>query len=218
MDSQHEAPTEPIVGGSSLPTARKNTPTQPQPVRIRRGNPLLTFLLFLFGILLGMLATLFFALFVTHDNPRIATTVSTQTSSLTVQIGRTYLTQLVSSKLKTSGIPGNISNVGVSLTNDDQIQISGDDSVTLPFIGSVTKPFSFTLQPYIQSCQPQVHLLSANFVGIPLTNFVPQSYEDQINQDIRLKSSDLPPGFTYCATGVHTQPEMLNVTYSATPA
>ena len=216
MGSQHDTPTERIVGGSSLPTTRKNT--QSQPVRVRRGNPLLSFLLFLMGIMLGILATLFFVLFVAHDNARVATTVSTQTPSLTVQIGKTYLTQLVSSKLKTAGIPGDISNVGVILTNDDQIQISGDDSVPLPIIGSITKPLSFTLQPYIQSCQPRVHLINANFADIPLTNFVPQSYEDQINQEIQLKSSDLPPGFTYCATGVHTQPEMLNVTYAATPA
>ena len=215
MSSQHDAPTERIIGRSSLPTTRKNA--RSQPVRVRRGSPLLGFLLFLFGILLGILATLFFALFVAHDNPRVATAVSTQTSSLTVQIGRTYLTQLVASKLKTSGIPGTISNVGVILTNDDQIQISGDDSVMLPIIGSISRPFSFTLQPYIQSCLPHVHLINANFADIPLTSFVPQSYEEQINQEIQLKSSDLPPGFTYCATGIHTQAEMLNITYAATP-
>jgi len=216
MDSQHDAPTERIVGGSRLSTARKNTPTQPQPIRTRRGTPLLSFLLFLLGIMLGILATLFFALFVAHNNPHIPATTSTQTSSLTVQASGAYLTPLVSKDIKASGIPGDVSNVKVTLTHDDQIQISGNDTITV-FVVSVTRPFTFTLQPYIKSCQPQVHLINANFANIPLTNFVPQNYEDQINQEIRLKSSDLPSGFTYCATGVHTQPEMLNITYSATP-
>ena len=214
MDSRHKAPTEPIVGGSSLPYARKNVPAQS--TRNRRGNPLLSFLLFLLGIMLGIVATLFFVLFVAHDRAPVQIPSATQPSSLTVQMSSSYLTQLVSGKLKTSGLAGDVSNVQVTLTNDNRIQISGEDQFNL-VVTSVTRPFTLILQPYTQSCQPHVRLIHADLGNIPVTDFA-QNYEDQINQEIQLQSSDLPSGFTYCAIGVHTQPEMLNIVYSATPA
>ncbi len=215
MDSHHELPTEPITRGSRSPYMSNNAPVQSRPTRTRRGNPLLSFLLFLLGIMLGILATLFFIVFAAHDRTPIQTTSSTQPSSLTVQISSTYLTQSASGKLKTSGLPGDISNVQVVLTSDNQIQVSGEDSINL-VITRVTRPFTLTLQPYTQSCQPKIHLIHADLGNIPVTNFA-QNYEDQINQDIQLKSSDLPSGFTYCATGVHTQPTALSIVYSATP-
>lgn len=216
MDSHHEAPTEAITRGSRSPIFGNNTPVQPRPVRTRRGNPLLSFLLFLLGIMLGILATLFFILFVAHDRTPIQTASSTQSSSLTIQISSTYLTQLVSGKLKASGLPGDISNVQVMLTNNNSIQVSGEDRFNL-IVTSVTRPFTLTLQPYTQSCQPKVRLIHADLGNIPVTNFA-QTYEDQINQDIQLKSSDLPPGFTYCATSINTQSNALSIVYSATPS
>ncbi len=216
MDLHHDAPTESIEGGSSLSTTRKNASAQSQPVRIRRGNSLLSFLLFLLGVMLGILATLFFALFVIRDRTPIQTPVSTQPSSLTVQISSNYLTQLVSEKLKTSGMTGDITDVRVTLTTDNRIQISGNDRFNL-LVVSVTRPFTLTLQPYIQSCQPRVRLLHADLANIPVTNFV-TNYEDQINHEIQFTSSNnLPSGFTYCAVNVHTQPDALNIMYSARP-
>ena len=214
MDSHHEAPTEAITRGSRSPMT--SNPGQPRPARTRRGNPLLSFLLFLLGILLGILATLFYVVFVAHDRPLIQTTSSTQSSALTVQISSTYLTQLATGKLKTAGLPGEVSNVQVVLTTTNQIQISGTDTVGVLGFGIPT-PFSLTLQPYIQSCQAQVHLIHADLGTLPVTNFA-QNYETQINQEIQLKSSDLPSGFTYCATSVHTQSDSLSIMYSATPA
>ena len=214
MDSHHEAPTEAITRGSRSSIVSNNAP-QPRSVKTRRGNPLLSFLLFLLGIMLGILATLFFILFVGHDRIPIQTTSSSQPSSLTVQISSTYLTQLVSGKLKTSGLPGDISNVQVTLTNNNLIQVSGTDSVSVLGIG-FSSPFALTLQPYTQSCQPKVRLIHADLGNIPVTNFT-QNYEDQINQAIQLKSSDLPAGFNYCATSVHTQSDALSIVYSATP-
>ncbi len=217
MDSHHESPTEPITRGSRSPIVSNNAPVQPRPVITRRGRPLLSFLLFLLGIMLGILATLFFILFVAHDRTPIQTTASTQPSSLTVQISNTYLTQLVSGKLKTSGLPGDVSNVQVVLASNNLIQVSGTDNVSVFGIGSIPAPFSLTLQPYTQTCQPKVHLIHADLGNIPVTDFT-QNYEDQINQAIQLKSSDLPSGFNYCATSVHTQSDSLNIVYSATPA
>ncbi len=216
MDSHHETPTEPITRGSRSPIGSTNAPVQPKPMRMHRGNPLIPFLLFLLGIMLGVLVTLFFILFVARDRTPIQTTSSTQLSSVTVQVSSGYLTQLVSQKLKTSGIGGNISNVQVILTNNNQIQIRGEDRLNLVVVG-ITRPFTLTLQSYTQSCQPKVHLIHADFGDIPVTNFV-QNYEDQINQDIQVQSSALPSGFTYCATSTHTQANALNIVYSATPS
>ncbi len=216
MDSHNETPTEPITRGSRSPIGNNYAPVEPKPVRTRGGNPLLSFLLFLLGIMLGVLATLFFILFVAHDRTPIQTTSSTQSSSVAVQISSGYLTQLVSQKLKTSGIGGDISNVQVTLTNDNQIQVRGEDRLNLVVVG-ITKPFTLTLQPYTQSCQPKVRLIHADFGDIPVTDFA-QNYENQINQDIQVQSSALPPGFTYCATSTHTQANALSIMYSATPS
>ena len=215
MDSRHEIPTEPVTRGSRSPIGSTNASVQPQLVRTRRGNPLLFFLLFLLGIMLGVLATLFFILFVAHDRTPIQTAFSTQPSSVTVQVSSGYLTQLVSQKLKTSGLGGDISNVQVTLTNNNQIQIRGEDRLNLVIVG-ITRPFTLTLQPYTQSCQPKVRLIHADLGNIPVTNFA-QNYEDQINQDIQVQSSALPSGFTYCATSTHTQSNALSIVYSAKP-
>ena len=165
--------------------------------------------------MLGILATLFYILFGAHDRALLQASSATQPSSLTVQVSSTYLTQLVSRRLKTSGIQGDISNVQVTLANDNSIQITGQDRFSLFFV-SVTRPFTVTLQAYTQSCQPRVRLLHADFSDIPVTNFA-QNYEDQINQEIQLKASDLPEGFTYCAVSTHTQANALSIVYSATP-
>ncbi len=215
MDSHHETPTEPITRGSRSPIGSNNAPVQPKPTRTRRGNPLLSFLLFLLGIILGILATLFFILFVAHDRTPTQTAPFTQPSSVTVQVSSGYLTQLVSQKLKTSGIGGNISNVQVTLTSNNQIQIRGKDRLNLVVVG-ITRPFTLTLQSYTQSCQPKVHLIHADFGDIPVTDFA-QNYENQINQDIQVQSSALPSGFIYCATSTHTQANALSIAYSATP-
>ena len=216
MDSRHDAPTEPQTRGPRFPSGNSNSQAQPQTIIKRRGNPLLSFLLFLLGIMLGILATLFYILFGAHDRASIQTTSSTQPSSLTVQISSTYLTQLVSRKLKTSGIPGDISNVQVTLANDNSIQVTGQDRFSL-FVISVTRPFTVTLQAYTQSCQPRIRLIHADFSDIPVTNFA-QSYETQIDQEIQFKTSDLPEGFTYCAVSTHTQANALSIVYSATPS
>ncbi len=216
MDSRHDAPTEPQTRGPRFPVGNSNTQAHPQTIIKRRGNPLLSLLLLILGIMLGILATLSYILFGAHDRATIGASSSTQPSSLTVQVSSTYLTQVVSRKLKTSGIPGDISNVQVTLGNDNSIQITGQDRFSLLVI-SVTRPFTVTLQAYTQSCQPRVRVIHADFSDIPVTNFA-QNYETQINQEIQLKASDLPEGFTYCAVSVHTQANMLSIVYTATPA
>ncbi len=216
MDSHHDAPTEPVTRGSRFPGTNKNAPVQPQTIRVRRGNPLLAFLILVLGILLGVLATLFYILFGAHDRALIQTPASSHPSSLSVQVSSAYLTQLVSKNIKSAGMVGDVSNLQVTLTNDSQIQISGQDHFNL-FVVSVTRPFTLTLQAYTQSCQPRVHLIHADFGDIPVTNFA-QNYENQINQQIQFNVSDLPAGFTYCAVSTRTQANELSILYTATPA
>lgn len=215
MSSPHDDTTDAINVDNDPTTPLKNKTFQ-RLGEARRGNPFLSFLLFLFGIVLGILATLLFIVFSAHDNAPIATPVSTQNGSVMVQVSNTYLTQLVSSKLKTAGLVGDISNVHVMLTNNNQIQINGDDRFQLLFL-SVTRPFTVILQPTIEACQPRVHVIHADLADIPVTAFA-TTYESQINQQIQFKASDLPAGFTYCAIGVHTDQNTLYLTYSATPA
>lgn len=213
MESQHEAPTEPIVADKNVSSVKSRKPS-PQ-VKPRRGNPVISFLLFVLGIMLGILATLLFVVFGAHDNTPLPSVASPQNMSLTVQVESTYLTQLVSRELTTAGLPGDISNVHVTLTGDDRVVVQGDDTFNL-FVTSVTQPFTVTLQPTIQACQPHVHVLHADLGTIPVTTFA-TNYESLINQKIQQKGSNLPSGFTYCAVGVRTAPEALYFTYLATP-
>lgn len=216
MDSHHEAPTEPVARGYRPSNAKNTVPVRPQAVTIRRRRPLLSFLLFLLGIMLGILGTLTSILFGAHDRAPLQISTSTQPSSLSVQVSSSYLSQLVSRNIRTAGMPGNVSNVQVTLSNDSQIQITGQDTFNL-FVVSVTRPFTITLQAYTQSCQPRVRLLHADLGDIPVTNFA-QNYEDRINQEIQFKVSGLPAGFTYCAVGTSTQANALSIRYTATPA
>ncbi len=216
MDSHHNDTTEAIkVDNNRTKPLTSKAIQQPRLARPRRGNPFLSFLLFLLGIVLGILATLLFITTNSHDNAPLATPVSTQSTSLTVQVSNIYLTQLVSKQLKTAGLIGDINNVQVKLTNNNQIQVKGDDHFQLFFL-SITRPFTVTLQSTIQACQPHVHVIHADLADISVTAFA-TTYEGQINQQIQLKASDLPAGFTYCATGVRTDPNALYLTYSATP-
>ena len=214
MASSHDDTTDAITVDNE-PTTPLKEKTLQRPVRTRRGNPFLSFLLFLFGIVLGILATLLFIVSAAHDNAPVAIPTSPLGSSLTVQVSNAYLTHLVSTRLKTAGLGGDISNVHVTMTDNDQIQIKGDDRFQLLFL-SVTRPFTVVLQPTIVACQPHVHVIHADLSDIPVTAFA-TTYESQINQQIQFKASDLPAGFTYCATNVRTDPNTLYLTYAATP-
>jgi len=215
MESRPDDTTEAIKVDNARTKPLTSKAIQPRLARPRRGNPFLSFLLFLVGIVLGILVTLLFLIFTAHDNAPLTQPISSQSTSLTVQVSSTYLTQLVSRQLKTAGFFGDISNVQVKLTPNNQIQVSGDDRFQLLFL-SVTRPFTVTLQLTIQACQPHVHVIHAALSDISVTAFA-TTYEGQINSQIQLKASDLPAGFTYCATGVRTDPNTVYLTYSATP-
>jgi len=72
------------------------------------------------------------------------------------------------------------------------------------------------VQPYVSSCFLQVHVVHADFSGIPVTGFA-MAFEGHINQQLQNKPQGLPIGFTYCTTGVRTELSGIFVTYAATP-
>ena len=168
----------------------------------------------LLGILLGVLAMLFYALAISGNRPFIVTPPPPSTGNIIVQVDTTYLTHLVEQNLRTSGMPGNISNVRVSLASGAQMTITGDDQFSLFGIG-VSRQFTLVMQPYVSSCSLQMHIIHADVSQIPVTGFA-QTFEGSINEQLRT-TTPLPEGFSYCVTGVRTQPEGMFITYSATP-
>ncbi len=177
----------------------------------RRGRiaPIIPFFL---GILVSMIALSVFIFFAGLDRTPVATPSSTQIGTFGIQMSDTYMTQIMGKKLGPSGIPGKISKVHIDLPQNGMLVISADDALRLAGI-PVIRRFSITLQPYIRSCQLQMHVIHTEFSGIPVTNFA-ANYENAMNQAVQLKASSLPGGFTYCAAGVRTNPQTLFITYS----
>src|SRR5579884_2065570 len=81
----------------------------------------------LLGIVLGILAMLFYALAISGDRPFIITPPPPSTGNIIVQVDTTYLTHLVDQNLRTAGLPGTISDVRVSLASGTQMTITADD-------------------------------------------------------------------------------------------
>lgn len=183
--------------------------------RRRAGCVPLFVLVFLLGILVGVTGLLLYALSIANDRPALATPTPGNSDAIVVQVSSTYMTRLVAKNINASGLPGTISNVQVTMSHNGPIVVNGDDQMN---VLGVTVPAHFTLylQPVIRSCQLQVHVLRADMGTIPVTGFV-APFEDQINQQLEVKSSALPDGFVYCATGVRTESQGMFISYSATP-
>jgi hypothetical protein len=199
-------------GPESLPTQRLTTMNTQ--LRNRAGRLLLVCVTLLIGIVLGVAGTLLSFLAISDTNPLLPTSV-TPTGNIVVQADPSFLSHLVQAKLQSSGPPGTIKNVQVQLAHGDEVTINGDDEFTVLF-AKITRSFTLQVQPYVSACQLQVHVVSAHFANFPLTGFV-TAFEGQVNQQLRNKLNGLPGGFSYCTTGVHTEPTGLYITYTATP-
>jgi len=168
----------------------------------------------LMGVVLGIGIALLCAFAISGDSARLVTTPARK-GNITVQADKAFLTHLVEKNLRASGLPGNIKNVQVTLVSGDQMTINGDDEFSLLGIG-LTRQFTVEVQPYVSTCQLQIHVLHADLADIPVTEFA-RAFESQINQQLQMKSTGLPSGFTYCMVGVRTEPTGMFVMYSATP-
>ena len=187
-------------------------PASPQPPRsrgiFRRLVPLLAFLL---GLIVGIAGVLIYLLAISSDRPPLTTSLPPQTNDISIQVGPLFITRLVEKDLRAAGLSG-ISNVHVTLAIGDQMTIDGDDQL---FLG-ISRHFTIVVQPVVNDCQLSMHILHADLAGIPVTGFV-SNFESQGNQQLQGNPSNLPSGFTYCKTGVRTDPQGLYITISATP-
>jgi hypothetical protein len=201
-----------------LPSPPKPTPHKPRFPRVRgwlRGRTdriVIPIIPLLIGVVLGIAAILLYGL---SGEGQIVIVPASPKGDIIVETDKTFLTQLVTKNLRDSGLPGQIENVHMDLAHGDQMTVNGDDRFSLLGIG-VSKHFMFVIQPYVRSCILQIHIVHADFSGIPVTGFA-QVFENHINQQLRKKPAGLPSGFQYCTSGVRTETGGMFVTYSATP-
>src|SRR5207248_7264213 len=95
----------------------------------------------LLGIFLGVLGILLYALAISGDRLLIVTRPPPSTGNIIVQVDTTYLTHLVDQNLRTSGMPGDISDVRVNMVSGAQMTVTGNDHFSLLGIG-VTRQFT----------------------------------------------------------------------------
>jgi hypothetical protein len=182
-------------------------------LRTRTGRITLPIFTWLVGLLLGFVILLLMV--VGGDGQLHSVPNNSAAGEIVVEANRAFLTDLTMQNLKTSGIPGTVKNVQVTLKNGDQMTVTGDDEFSLLGIGMV-RNFTLVLQPYVTSCVLQMHVIHADVGGIPITGFV-ETFESNINTQLRTKPTGLPTGFTYCTVRVRTETEGMFVSYSATP-
>src|SRR6266516_4055200 len=194
------------------------TPSKPRFARVRgwlrsrTGRVLIPLITLLVGIALGVAAIFLFG--ESGVGPIIVVPTPSK-GDIIVEANRSFITQLVTKNLSSSGMPGQIQHVNVNLIQGSQMMVSGEDVFSILGV-QVIRPFTFIVKPYVSSCILQIHIVQADFSNIPMTRFV-QSFENQINQQLQKKPEGLPSGFQYCTTGVRTEPVGVFVTYSATP-
>ena len=181
-------------------------------LRGRTGRVVIPIITLLIGVVLGIAAIFLYGL---SGEGQIVIVPVPAKGDIIVEVDKAFLTQLVTKNLRDSGLPGQIENVRVDLARGDQMTVNGDDRFSVLGIG-VSKHFMLVIQPYIRSCILQIHVVHADFSGIPVTGFA-QIFESHINQQLQKKPQGLPSGFQYCTTGVRTEPAGMFVTYSATP-
>ena len=220
MDSESQLPSASQSSQLSLsagpPAAHKSRfATLRVLIGSRPGRILFACIIFLVGLLCGVIGTFVLLFAVSTDSPAVTNSPAPATNDIVVQVGASYITHLVSNALQSSGLPGSIQNVQVTFVNGDQGTVSGEDQISVLGIGT-SKHFTMVIQPFVAACQVKVHVLHADLGGIPATGFAPV-FEGQINQRIPDNTSKLPGGFTYCVTSVSTTLEGLSVTYSAKP-
>jgi hypothetical protein len=214
MHYQNQPPSIPL---SSQPQPQA-TARKPRFARVRRwlrsqtGRVVIPLVALFVGIVLGIAAIFLYGL---SGEGQIVIVPSSGKGNIVVEADKAFLTQLVTKNLRDSGMPGQIENVKVDLSQGDQMTVNGDDGFSVLGIG-VARHFTFVVQPYVSSCFLQVHIVHADFSNVPMTGFA-QIFESHINQQLQMKPEGLPSGFQYCTTGVRTEPAGMFVTYAATP-
>ena len=181
-------------------------------LRSRTGRTVIPVVTLLVGIVLGIFS--FFLFGESGVRPIIVVPASSR-GDIIVEANRSFITQLVTKNLNSSGMPGKIQNVNVNLTQGSQMMVSGEDVFSILGV-QVVRPFTFVVQLYVSSCVLKIHIVHADFSTIPVTRFA-QNFESQINQQLQERPEGLPSGFQYCTTSERTEPAGIFVTYEAIP-
>ena len=183
----------------ALPSGK--APTQ------RPGCLLLAAITFVIGIAAGIGATLLFLLLISGNKAPLAVATpdaSPTPGSVTVQADSTVVASALQSALQDAHIPGNVSNIRVQFASGDRMTVTGD-YVYKVLVVNVTNPFTLTMQPVVNQCQLQIHILQVHFANVPVTGLV-ALFEDKINQQLISATSALPGHVEYCIVAVHTDP------------
>ncbi len=211
MSNQNRSPSMPL-------SSQEQAQTTPRFARVRKwlrsrtGRVVIPLAALLVGIVLGIAAIFLYGL---KGEGQIVIGPSSVKGNIIVEADKAYITELVTKNLRDSGMPGQIENVQIDLSQSDQMTVNGDDGFSVLGI-RVARPFTFVVQPYVSSCYLQVHIVHADFSNVPVTGFA-DTFESHINQQLRVKPEGLPTGFQYCTTGVRTEPSGMFVTYTAIP-
>jgi hypothetical protein len=217
---QSQPPSKPLVPHSSPPARSPRFANVGIWLGSCIGRVVIPGIAFIFGISIGVAGVILYILSIAGEGQVVVTPLPPAGGDIIVQVSPAYVTNLLNMNLRSSGLPGNVKNVGVMLADSDQIHraqmtISGSEQISGLGIG-ITSPFTVVVQPYIDGCQLKVNVLHADFSGITVTSFA-ATFESRINEQLAMKSATLPAGFQYCLTNVRTKPQGLFLTYSATP-
>ncbi len=134
-------------------------------LRSRKGRVLIPLITLVVGIVFGIGAVFLFG--DSGVGPIIVVPASSK-GDIIVEADKSFITQLVRKNLNSSGMPGQIQNVNVNLTQGSQMMVSGEDEFTILGI-QVIRPFTFTVQIYASSCVLKIHIVNADFSNIPVT-------------------------------------------------
>ncbi|OLE06110.1 MAG: hypothetical protein AUG82_03890 [Ktedonobacter sp. 13_1_20CM_4_53_11] len=112
---------------------------------------------------------------------------------------------------------GKISNIQVTFAEGSEMTITGQYQYTVLNI-PVTQQFTIVLQPGVDACKLQLHIIKANYGGIPVTGFA-TIFENTINQKLHdaIPSTIANGTYAICMVGVHTQPNSITINFTATP-
>ncbi len=185
-------------------------------LRSRSGRVVIPAVMFLVGAIAGVAVILVYVLSIAGSDTTLATPAAPTGGDIVVQVGPAYITHLVEKNIQSAGLPGTISAIRVNLKHGAQMTITGNDHYNIVLGFGVTRTFTILLQPFVRTCQLQMHIVHIDMNGIPVTGFA-ESFEGKLNRQLQVKPSGLPPDFVYCTVAVRTETTGMFVTYSATP-
>jgi len=193
------------------PTSPAKPPPRRRPLHI--AFALLTFLI---GILVGGAAVLLIIFANSGTNHPLVTHPS-EPGNITAQVDASLIGPIAQQSLKQSGIPGKISNIQVTFAEGSEMTITGQYQYTVLNI-PVTQQFTIVLQPGVDACKLQLHIIKANYGGIPATGFA-TIFQKTINQRMQdaIPSTIENGKYAICMVGVHTQPGSIAINFTVTP-